>query len=71
MDRALQQKSQRLEMSFFVLIKVQWPKLSSSEKATKNCAINLMVLMLLSECQNHEDNGANFCGLLKKAALKQ
>ena len=33
------------------------------------CAIIIMVLKLLSKCQNHEDDCANFCGLLRKAEL--
>ena len=42
-------------------------KFSFSEKATKICAICLMVL--LSKCQNHKADCANSCGLLRKAEL--
>ena len=35
-------------------------KFSFSENATKICAIVLMVLTLLSKCQNHKDDCANF-----------
>ena len=39
-------------------------KFSFSEKAIKIYAILLMVLTFT---QNHKDDGANFCGLLRKA----
>ena len=53
-------------------------KFSFSEKATKICAIFLVVLTFtkcqlfweyLSKCQNHEQECKIFCGLLKKAEL--
>ena len=44
-------------------------KFSFSEKATKICAIVFMVLNLLSKRQNHKDDCAHFCGLLRKAEL--
>ena len=43
-------------------------KFSFSEKAMKIYAIFLMVLTF-SKCQNHEEDYANFCGLLRKAEL--
>ena len=51
-------------------IGISFPKLlkfSFSEKATKICAICLMVL--LSKRQNHKADCANFGGLLRKAEL--
>ena len=46
-------------------------KFSFSEKATKICSICLVLWFwrLLSKCQNHEAECANFCGLLRKAEL--
>ena len=44
-------------------------KLSFFEKATNICAIFLMVWRLLSNCQNHEDEFLNLCGLLRKVEL--
>ena len=41
-------------------------KFSFSEKATKDC---LWFWHLLSKCQNHKEDSANFCGLLRKAEL--
>ena len=43
-------------------------KVKFSFSATKICAILLMVLTF-TKCQNHKEDGANFCGLLKKAEL--
>ena len=42
---------------------------SFSEKATKICAIFLMVWSLLSICPNHDEDCKKFCGLLRKAEL--
>ena len=42
---------------------------SFSEKATNICPTLLMIWRLLSICQNHREDCANFCGLLRKAEL--
>jgi hypothetical protein len=42
-------------------------KLSFSEKAKKMCAIAFKVLKF--KRQNHEEDFANFCGLIRKAEL--
>ena len=42
---------------------------SFSKKATKVCAILFMVL--LRKYQNHKEDGANFCGLHRKAEQQQ
>ena len=44
-------------------------KFSFSEKATKICVIILMVFTFTSKCQNHKEDGTDFCGLLRKAEL--
>ena len=49
-----------------------WLKFRFSEKATNVYTIFLIWLWrLLSKCQNHKENRANFCGLLRKAELYQ
>ena len=44
-------------------------KLIYSEKGTNLEEISNKVLTLLSKCQNHKEDGANFCGLLRKDEL--
>ena len=44
-------------------------KFSFSEKATKFAKSSSWFWHLLSKRQNHEDDFANFCGLLRKAEL--
>ena len=44
-------------------------KFSFSEKATKFAQSSSWFWRLLSKCQNHEDDCANSCGLLRKVEL--
>ena len=63
--------SYTVECSSFHIFKLKcWLiKFSFTEKAQKICAILLMVLTFTKQMSNNKEDGANFCGLLRKAEL--
>ena len=54
---------------FFILFLIKMIKFSFSEKAAKFAQSSSWFWRSLSKFQNHKDDSANFCGLLRKAEL--